>query len=72
MQDYISDPRNKEKISRIKLALTYLEAADVAGQEIEVDSLNGCVRRTILWSRRSPNVGKKSRLDSRLVYKTSV
>ncbi len=43
MQDYILDPRNKEKISRIKLALTHLEAADVAGEEIEVDSLNGYV-----------------------------
>jgi hypothetical protein len=52
MQDYISDPKNKERICRIKLALTHLEAANVAGEEIDVDSLNGYVEpRTILWSR---------------------
>ena len=43
MQDYISDPRNKEKICRIKLALTHLEACDIAGEEIEVDTLSGYV-----------------------------
>jgi hypothetical protein len=43
MQDFISDPKNKERICRIKLALTHLEASDVAGEEIEVDSLNGYV-----------------------------
>ena len=36
MQSYISDPRNKEKIDRIELALTHLEATDIAGEEIEV------------------------------------
>ena len=29
MQDYISDPRNKLKVDRIKLALTHLEACDI-------------------------------------------
>jgi hypothetical protein len=43
MQDYISDPRNKEKICRIKLALTHLEACDIAGEEIEIDTLSGYV-----------------------------
>jgi hypothetical protein len=43
MQDYISDPRNSLKINRIKLALTHLEACDVAGEEIEVDTLSGYV-----------------------------
>jgi hypothetical protein len=43
MQDYISDPRNKEKIGRIKLALTHLEAADIAGEEIEVEPRSGYV-----------------------------
>ncbi len=43
MQDFISDPRNSEEIIRIKFALTHLEAADIAGEEIEVDSLNGYV-----------------------------
>ena len=43
MQDYISDPRNKEKIDRIKLALTHLEASDIAKEEIEIDTLCGYV-----------------------------
>ena len=44
MQDYISDPRNKEKINRIKLALTHLEASDIAGEEIEdLDTASGYV-----------------------------
>ena len=43
MQDYISDPRNNLKINRIKLALTHLEASDIAGEEIEVDTLSGYV-----------------------------
>ena len=41
MQGYISDPRNKEKIDRIKLALAHLEACDIAGEEIEIDTLSG-------------------------------
>ena len=43
MQDYILDPRNNLKINRIKLALTHLEASDIAGEEIEVDTLSGYV-----------------------------
>ena len=43
MQDFISDPKNKLKIDRIKLALTHLEASDIAGEEIEIDTLNGYV-----------------------------
>ena len=44
MQDYISDPRNNLKISRIKLALTHLEASDIAGEEIEgLDTTSGYV-----------------------------
>ena len=31
------------KINRIKLALTHLEACDIAGEEIEVDTLSGYV-----------------------------
>ena len=43
MQDFISHPNNKEKIDRIKLALTHLEAADIAGEEIEIDPRSGYV-----------------------------
>ena len=44
MQDYISDPRNNLKINRIKLALTHLEASDIAGEEIEdLDTASGYV-----------------------------
>ena len=43
MQDYTSHPRNKEKIDRIKLALTHLEAADITGEEIEIDPRSGYV-----------------------------
>jgi hypothetical protein len=43
MQDYISDPKNKLKIDRIKLALTHLEASDIAKEEIEIDTLCGYV-----------------------------
>jgi hypothetical protein len=44
MQDYILDPRNNLKINRIKLALTHLEASDIAGEEIEdLDTPSGYV-----------------------------
>jgi hypothetical protein len=43
MQDFILDPKNKERICRIKLALAHLESADVAGEEVDVDTLNGYV-----------------------------
>ena len=44
MQDYILDPRNNLKINRIKLALTHLEASDIAGEEIEdLDTASGYV-----------------------------
>ncbi len=43
MQDYISNPRNKLKIDRIKLSLTHLEVCDIAREEIEVDTLSGYV-----------------------------
>ena len=43
MQDYISDPRNKLKVDRIKLALTHLEACDINGEEIDVHPRVGYV-----------------------------
>ena len=43
MQDYISDPRNKLKVDRIKLALTHLEACDIHGEEIDVHPRVGYV-----------------------------
>ena len=43
MQDYILDPRNKLKIDRIKLALTHLEASDIAKEEFDLDRLSGYV-----------------------------
>ena len=43
MQDYISDPRNKLKVDRIKLALTHLEACGKHGEEIDVHPRVGYV-----------------------------
>ena len=43
MQDFISDPRNKLKVNRVKLALTHLEACDIHGEEIDVGPLSGYV-----------------------------
>ena len=43
MQDFISDPRNKLKVNRIKLALTHLEACDIHEEEIDVGPLSGYV-----------------------------
>ncbi len=70
MQDYISDPRNNLKINRIKLALTHLEASDVAGEEIEVDTLSGYVEP--FFGLGNYQLVGRSRLASRLVYKTSI
>ncbi len=70
MQDYISDPRNNLKINRIKLALTHLEACDIAGEEIEdLNTASGYVEP--FFGLQLSLVGR-SRLASRLVYKTSI
>ena len=36
MQDFILDPRNKERIDRFKLALLNLERLDIEGEDLEV------------------------------------
>ena len=36
MQDFISDPKNKERVDRFKLALLNLERLDIEGEDLEV------------------------------------
>ncbi len=36
MQDFILDPRNKERVDRFKLALLNLERLDIEGEDLEV------------------------------------
>jgi hypothetical protein len=64
MQDFILDPKNKERVDRFKLALLNLERLDIEGEDLEVP-IGGYVEPCFNQDQEA-TLGN-SRLDSRLV-----
>jgi hypothetical protein len=66
MQDFILDPKNKERVDRFKLALLNLERLDIEGEDLEIP-IGGYVESCFNQDQDWQLWGTLARLDSRLV-----